>query len=181
MLSGLQAVTNDINSGGEVNVPKDIAAIVERGMTCLDNVAYWGAPNATRSVIWTLLPGADEGKPDPQKTMQESMAIGERTGVRLPHAMNAVAAQASGDPARIRAALRAYAASVGEDKPVNAEYRLFNSMASLMVRSVADRYWTENTGVRVAEGGYTSFWDEAADDGLGDLGIDLFGDEGSGN
>ena len=37
MISGLQAVTNDINSGGSVNVPKDIAAIVERGMVCLDN------------------------------------------------------------------------------------------------------------------------------------------------
>lgn len=179
MLSGLQAVTNDINSGGEVNVPKDIAAIVERGMACLDNVAYWGAPNATRSVIWTLLPGADEGKPNPQKTMEESMVIGERTGVRLPHAMNAVSAQASGDSARIRAALRAYAASLGEDKPVNADYKLLNSMAGLMVRSVADRYWTEHTGVRMADGGLTTFWDETADDGLGDLGFDLFGEEGA--
>lgn len=35
MLSGLQAVTNDINSGGEVEVPKYIAAIVERGMACV--------------------------------------------------------------------------------------------------------------------------------------------------
>ena len=182
MLSGLQAVTNDINSGGEVNVPKDIAAIVERGMVCLDNTQFWGAPNATRSVIWTLLPGADEGKPDPQQTMKEAMAIGERTGVRLPHAMNAVAAQASGDPQRIREALRAYAASLGEDKPVNPEYRLFNEMAGQMVRSVADRYWTEHTGVRVAEGGYTNFWDEQATDSLGDLGLDLFGDDdGSSN
>ncbi len=65
MISGLQAVTNDINSGGSVNVPKDIAAIVERGMVCLDNQKFWGAPNATRAVIWTLLPGANEGKPDP--------------------------------------------------------------------------------------------------------------------
>jgi len=32
MISGLQAMTNDINSGGQVGVPKDIAAIVERGM-----------------------------------------------------------------------------------------------------------------------------------------------------
>lgn len=177
MLSGLQAVMNDINSGGEINVPKDIAAIVERGMACLDNNQFWGAPNATRSVIWTLLPGADEGKPDPQKTMQEAMALGERSGVRLPHAMNAVAAQASGDPERIRTALREYAASTGEDKPINSEYKLFNSMAAMMVRSVADRYWTENTGVRASEGGMTTFWDEQPDDGLGDLGFDLFGDD----
>ncbi|MFC3902141.1 hypothetical protein SAMN05421749_10533 [Acinetobacter marinus] len=174
MLSGLQAVTNDINSGGEVEVPKDIAAIVERGMACLDNTQFWGAPNATRAVIWQLLPGAEEGKPDPQQTLRDSMAIGERTGVRLPHALYAVAAQASGDPARIREALRAYGNSLGEDKAVNPDYRLVNTMSGLMVRAVADRYWTENTGVRMADGGYTTFWDEQPDDGLGDLGNDLF-------
>ena len=41
MLSGLQAMTNDINSGGAVHVPKDIAAVVERGMVCLDNAKFW--------------------------------------------------------------------------------------------------------------------------------------------
>ena len=174
MLSGLQAVTNDINSGGEVEVPKDIAAIVERGMACLDNEKFWGTPNATRAVIWQLLPGAEEGKPDPQQTLRDSMAIGERTGVRLPHALYAVAAQASGDPARIREALRAYGNSIGEGKAVNPDYRLVNTMAGMMVRSVADRYWTENTGVRMADGGYTTFWDETPDDGLGDFGDDLF-------
>ncbi len=174
MLSGLQAVTNDINSGGEVEVPKDIAAIVERGMACLDNEQFWGTPNATRAVIWQLLPGAEEGKPDPQQTLRDSMAIGERTGVRLPHALYAVAAQASGDPARIREALRAYGNSIGEGKTVNPDYRLVNTMAGLMVRSVADRYWTENTGVRMADGGFNTFWDETPDDGLGDLGADLF-------
>ena len=177
MLSGLQAVTNDINSGGEVNVPKDIAAIVERGMVCLDNTQFWGAPNATRSVIWTLLPGADEGKPDPQQTMKDAMALGERSGVRLAHAMNAVSAQASGNSEKIREALRAYAESIGTDKPINPEYRLFDAMAGQMVRAVADRYWTEHTGVRMAEGGLTTFWDDSADDGLGDLGLDLFGDD----
>ncbi|MFX7194157.1 hypothetical protein ABTI46_20285, partial [Acinetobacter baumannii] len=86
-----------INSGGSVNVPKDIAAIVERGMVCLDNQKFWGAPNATRAVIWTLLPGANEGKPDPYETLKQSVQIGEQKGVRLSHALYAVAAQASGD------------------------------------------------------------------------------------
>jgi hypothetical protein len=78
MVSGLQAMTNDINSGGAINVPKDIAGIVERGMTCLDNEKFWGAPMATRAVIWTLLPGAGDGKPEPYATMKESMQIGEK-------------------------------------------------------------------------------------------------------
>lgn len=78
LVSGLQAITNDINSGGSVNVPKDIAGIVERSMTCLDNTKFWGAPNATRAVIWTLLPGAGDGKPDPYTTLKQSAQIGEQ-------------------------------------------------------------------------------------------------------
>lgn len=173
MLSGLQSMTNDINSGGQVNVPKDIAAIVERGMTCLDNTKFWGAPNATRAVIWTLLPGAGDGKPDPYQTLKQSMQIGEQKGVRLSHALYAVAAQASGDDAKIRDALRSYAASQAEDKPVNPEFRLIDSMAGQMVQGIADRYWTENTGVRAADDGMSVFWDDQGTTGDDDLFSDL--------
>ncbi|MEN8381939.1 hypothetical protein [Acinetobacter radioresistens] len=160
MISGLQAMTNDINSGGEANVPKDIAAIVERGMTCLDNNKFWGAPQATRAVIWTLLPGSGDGKPDPYQTLKQSVQIGEQKGVRMSHALYAIAAQASGDDNKIRDALRTYHASLAEDKPINPDYRLIDTMAGMMVRGISDRYWTENTGVRTAEGGMSSFWDE---------------------
>ena len=169
MLSGLQAMTNDINSGGAVNVPKDIAAVVERGMACLDNTKFWGAPMATRAVIWILLPGAGDGKPDPTETLQQSMKIAEQKGVRLAFAMNAVAAQASGDDAKLRAALKAYADSATEDKPVNSEFRLFDVMAGQMVKGIADRYWTENTGVRSTDEGLTVFWDDQASAGDDEL------------
>lgn len=176
MLSGLQAMTNDINSGGEVNVPKDIAAIVERGMVCLDNNKFWGVPNATRAVIWTLLPGAGDGKPDPWLTLKQSMAVGEQKGVRLPHAMYALAAQANGDSAKIRDALRSYAESRAEGKAVNPNFKLLDSMGGLIVRGVSDRYWTENTGIRTGDGGMTMFWDDKA--GAGEL-DDLFSGDGA--
>ena len=169
MLSGLQAMTNDINSGGAVNVPKDIAAIVERGMTCLDNNKFWGAPNATRAVIWTLLPGAGDGKPDPYVTLKQSMEIGEQKGVRLSHALYAIAAQASGDDAKVRDALRAYDASRAEEKPVNPEFRLIDGMAGQMIQGIADRYWTENTGVRAADDGTRVFWDDKGAEGDDEL------------
>lgn len=160
MVNGLQAMTNDINSGGAINVPKDIAGIVERGMACLDNEKFWGAPMATRAVIWTLLPGAGDGKPEPYATMKESMQIGEKKGVRLAHALYAVAAQASGDDAKLRDAFRSYAAATGEDKPANPQFRLIDKMAGLMVRGIADRYWTENTGIRATDEGLSTFWDD---------------------
>ena len=172
LLSGLQAVTNDINSGGSVNVPKDIAAVVERGMTCLDNEQFWGAPNAVRAAIWTLLPGADEGKPDPWQVMKSSAAIGEREGVRLPHALYVIAAQATGDETKIRDALRTYGHSLGEGKAVNKTYRLVDAIARQMIQNASDRYWTEHTGMRTPEDGYDHFWDESAVD---DSGLSLDG------
>lgn len=41
LVTGLQAVINDIAAQGAVNVPKDIAAVVDRGMECLDNEKFW--------------------------------------------------------------------------------------------------------------------------------------------
>jgi hypothetical protein len=161
MLSGLQSMTNDINSGGAVNVPKDIAAVVERGMTCLNNEKFWGAPEATRAVIWTLLPGAGDGKPDPYQTLKQSTQIGEKKGVRLSHAMYAVAAQASGDDAKIRDALKTFAQARSDEKPVNPQFKLIDSMAAPMVKGISDRYWTEHTGVRTADDGMEQFWDES--------------------
>ncbi|ENV81386.1 hypothetical protein F941_02944 [Acinetobacter bouvetii DSM 14964 = CIP 107468] len=161
LLSGLQSMTNDINSGGAVNVPKDIAAVVERGMTCLNNEKFWGAPEATRAVIWTLLPGAGDGKPDPYQTLKQSTQIGEKKGVRLSHAMYAVAAQASGDDAKIRDALKTFAQARSDEKPVNPQFKLIDSMAASMVKGISDRYWTEHTGVRTADDGMEQFWDES--------------------
>lgn len=160
MISGLQAMTNDINSGGAINVPKDIAAVVERGMTCLDNAKFWGAPNAARAVIWTLLPGAGDGKPDPYQTLKESVQLGEQKGVRLSHALYAVAAQASGDDVKIRDALKTFAASRSEEKPVNQQFKLIDSMSQNMVQGISDRYWTEHTGIRTSDDGMQRFWDD---------------------
>ena len=164
MLSGLQAMTNDINSGGAVHVPKDIAAVVERGMVCLDNAKFWGAPEATRAVIWTLLPGAGDGKPEPYQTLKQSMQIGEQKGVRLSHALYAVAAQASGDDVKVRDALRSFSNARSESKPVNPQFKLIDSMAGSMVQGISDRYWTENTGTRGSDEGMQTFWDEANND-----------------
>lgn len=160
MISGLQAMTNDINSGGAVHVPKDIAAIVERGMVCLDNAKFWGAPEAARAVIWTLLPGAGDGKPDPYQTLKQSVQLGEQKGVRLSHALYAVAAQASGDDAKIRDALKTFATARSEEKPVNPQFRLVDSMAQNMVQGISDRYWTEHTGIRSGDDGMQRFWDD---------------------
>lgn len=161
MIAGLQAVTNDIASQGSVNVPKDIAAVVERGMKCLDNEQFWGTPLAIRAAIWVLLPGAGEGKPDPWQTIKDSTRLGERKGVRLAHAIYALAAQSTGKDDLIRDALKTYGKSVDQNMPVNPKYKLFDAMGGHQVWGIADRYWTEKTGKRAPEDGLTKFWDES--------------------
>src|SRR5690606_8494946 len=133
----------------------------ERGMTCRDKAKFWRAPNATRAVIWTLLPGASDGKPDPYQTLNKSTQIGEQKGVRLSHALYPVAAQASGADAKIRDGLKTFAQARTEEKPVNPQFALIDSMPAIMVGGISDRYWTENTGVRSADDGMQRFWDES--------------------
>ncbi len=158
LAAGVQAVVNDIAAQGIVGVPKDVAAVVERGMACLDNDEYWGVPMATRAAVWSLLPGASEGKPDPFTVMKDSTRVGERKGVRLAHAIYALAAQARGDEAILRDALRTYGAS--SNMAVNPKFRLLDAFGSMTVQSISDRYWTEKTGTRTPEDGYTKFWDD---------------------
>ena len=160
MIIGLQAVMNDINSGGVVGVPKDIAPVVERGMACLDNTRFWGTPNATRATIWTILPGSGDGKPDPWVTLKQSTQIAEKGGVRLAHALYALAAQANGDDAKIRDAIKTFANARSDIKPVNQEFALIDSISKAAVMGVSDRYWTEHTGTRTPENGMEQFWDE---------------------
>ena len=93
-------------------------------------------------------------------TLKQSVALGEKKGVRLSHALYAVAAQASGDDAKIRDALKQFAAARSEEKPVNPQFKLLDSMAQNMVQGISDRYWTEHTGIRASEDGMQHFWDE---------------------
>ena len=120
------------------------------------------------------MPGAGDGKPEPYQTLKQSMQIGEQKGVRLSHALYAVAAQASGDDAKIRDALKSFAAARTEEKPINPQFKLIDSMAATMVQGISDRYWTENTGVRTADDGMSRFWDEQ--DNASEL-DDLFGED----
>ncbi len=172
LVTGLQAVTSDINAGGTINVPKDIAAVVERSMKCLNNEKFWGTPLAVRAAIWTLLPGASDGKPDPFQTLKDSTRLGEKSGVRLPHAIYAMAAQATGKDELIRDALRTYGKSIENNMPVNAKYRLFDAMGGEMVRGISDRYWTDKTGTRTPENGLVQFWDEKPADDTGGINLE---------
>lgn len=158
LITGLQAVLNDITAQQAVGVPMDIAAKAERAFTCLDNKKWWGVPSAARAVIWNVLPGADAGK-DVWATFNASMQLGEEAGIRLPHAMYALSAVGKDDQARVRDAIRRFA-NVKEDFKPNPQYRLADSMAAMIITVLSDRLWTEGVGTRTPPGSLGKFWDE---------------------
>jgi hypothetical protein len=135
-------------------------------MGCLDNNKWWGVPVAIRAAIWNIMPGG--GPADPWKTLQDSMAIGKREGVRLPYAIYAIAAYAKDDKPRMMDAFRQYAATnadpnatdsgAGDAPPTAApapaftqseRYRVFDQFGSMIITGLEDRYWTEKEGHRI--------------------------------
>lgn len=167
-VGGLQAMQNDIAAQQAVGVPTDIAPMVERGMNCLDNTKWWGVPQAGRAVVWSIIPGASEGK-DVQGTFDSAMSIGEQKGVRLAHVMAAVAAQSTDDKARLRSIIKRFS-SIQDFKP-NADYRLLDAISASQITNISDRLWTQNAGTRTPIGSLGKFWDEKAG---GDINADSF-------
>lgn len=169
LVSGLQAVLNDITAGQVVGVPLDIAAKAERAFGCLDNKKWWGVPLAARAVIWNTLPGADEGK-DVWGAFNASMLIGEEAGVRLPHALYTLSAVGKDDKARIRDGIKRYA-NVKEGFKPNKQYELVDGLAGYVITTVSDRLWTEGTGTRTPPGMLGKFWDEKPEQA--ETGVDI--------
>lgn len=156
-LGGLQAMQNDMASQQAVGVPTDIAPKADFAMKCLSNAKWWGIPLATRAVVWSLVPGGSEGK-DVKGAFDLSMGLGERSGVRVPHAMAAVAAVSADDRARAKEVIRRFA-NVKNFKQ-NTDYRFVDEISISLVQIISDRYWTEATGTRTPIGGLGKFWDD---------------------
>lgn len=161
IMSGLQALVNDITAQQVVGVPMDIAAKAERAFSCLDNNKWWGVPLAARAVVWNTLPGADEGK-DVWAAFNQAMVIGEKAGVRLPHAFYAISALGKDDKARLRDGIKRYV-NVKEDFKANPQYRLVDALAGMVIGGLSDKLWTEGVGTRTPPGMLGKFWDEKAE------------------
>jgi hypothetical protein len=159
MVGGVQALLNDGVADGSVGVPRDIAAKVERGASCLNNEQWWGTPRGIRASIWNILPMLAPANAQPWEELQRASETGFRDGVRLGSAMYALAAYSQGDDAHLRKAIRDFAAN---DKNINQEYKMLDTMAATIIHGISDRLWTEATGRRTPIGGLGTFWDDAA-------------------
>ena len=159
-IAGMQSVMSDLRSQSAVNVPKDIAMKAVRGLQCVDNVRWWGLPQALQAGIWVMMPDTAPKGVDPWLEMENAGRIGTAAGVRMAHAIEVVIAEGSGNTQQLRAAIRRHADSL-KTMPSKAEYRMMDVMASRQILAVSDRLWTEATGSRTPVGGFGTFWDDA--------------------
>ncbi|MEH6560560.1 MAG: hypothetical protein V7713_03970 [Marinobacter sp.] len=151
LLTGLQAVVNDANSGARAGIPRNIAPQAERAATCVDNAKTGGLPNAVRAMVWLLLPDTrPELSPDPWKVLENSSATGVKVGMRASMALEAVAAETFGRTDVLADVIRRF--TEAEDTiEVWDEYRLVDHVAEYIIRFSSDKYWTAEYGYRTPQ------------------------------
>lgn len=175
-LSGLQAVLSDLRSQTVVGVPKDIAMKSVRGIQCVDNVKWWGLPQALQAGLWIMMP---DSTPKGIKVWDEMAAaeqVATATGVRLAHAIAVIIADGTGHNQEMRDAIRVHGQSL-KVKERNTQYALIDLLATRHVQAISDRLWIEGTGARTPVGSLGTFWDDQVESSMGDIDIDdLLGD-----
>ncbi|MDC0661650.1 hypothetical protein [Marinobacter sp. SS21] len=151
LLTGMQSIVNDANSGAMAGVPRNIAPQAERAAQCLDNEKWGGLPNAIRSLVWLLIPDTQPSlAPDPWRVFKDSSRLGIESGLRASMALEAVAAETFGRPDVLEDVLKRYVES--EDRfEVREEYRLVDKIAGEVMVFTSDKYWTANYGYRTPQ------------------------------
>ena len=159
LLDGIQAIMNDVASGGSADVPLDIAAKVGRGAACLDNEKWWGLPNAIQAAIWITIPGNKPVDRDPVKVMEQAIQTGLQQGMRITQVLAAQVYLGQGDTTRVKTIIRNHAKEKAQT-PGNQAFKILDEVATVQLQAISDRLWTEATGKRTPMGGLGTFWDD---------------------
>ncbi|MBE0486786.1 MAG: hypothetical protein IBX51_11655 [Marinobacter sp.] len=156
LVTGLQAIVNDANSGAMAGIPRNIAPQAERAVQCIDNEKWAGVPNAVRALVWLLLPDTRPPmSPDPWRVLANSRALGFEGGHRVASALEVVAAETFGRPDVLEDALRA-AANAENSMKVSEDYRLLDAVARRILLHASDKHWAANYGYRTPSNSFGS-------------------------
>lgn len=151
LLTGMQAIVNDANSGAMAGVPRNIAPQAERAAQCVDNEKWGGLPNAIRALVWLLLPDTRPAlSPDPWMVLENSSEMGIEKGIRASMALEAVAAETFGRPDVLEKVIARFAES-NATIDVWEEYRLVDMVAHDVIQFSSDKHWIANYGYRTPQ------------------------------
>ncbi|PSF08085.1 hypothetical protein C7H08_10190 [Marinobacter halophilus] len=156
LVTGLQAIVNDANSGAMAGIPRNIAPQAERAVRCIDNEQWGGVPSAVRALVWLLLPDTRPPmSPDPWQVLEHNRELGFDRGFRVASALEVVAAETFGRPDVLAAALEAAAEAEGSMK-VSSAYRLLDGVARRVLMHASDKHWAANYGYRTPSNSFGS-------------------------
>ena len=148
LAAGAQAVIDNGKARGRADVPRSIAAQVERSADCVDNEKWAGLPRALQASIWVLLPDLRPSEDvDPWATLKNSRELGFERGLRTSAALELLMAENVGRDEVIEESL-AYLARTRDQFQVNPEYSLPDLVGMRIAWAVSDRIWTEQYGYR---------------------------------
>ncbi len=159
LISGLQALSNDIASSGNAKVPLNMAAKIGRAASCLDNEKWWGVPDAMQAAIWIMIPGNTPADKNPGQILDDSMKLGTQQGIRLPHVLAAQVYLGLGETEKVKQIIRDHRSSTTQVAG-NQDYAILNQISVLLIQQFSDRLWTEATGKRTPLGKLGAFWDD---------------------
>lgn len=156
MVSALQALQHDMASENAVGIPLDVPAKAGRGAMCLNNERWWGVPQAIRALVWTVLPGEAPEGADPWQELDAAAALGMKSGVRLPQAIQAQAAAGAGKDDVLRSVITAHGESI-RTVPSASKWATVDRIATEQILYLSDRFWTEAEGHRTPFGQLGTF------------------------
>jgi len=159
LMDGLQAVLNDLASGGSANVPLDISLKVGRGAGCLDNKRWWGLPSAIQAAIWVNFPAHKPDTADPLQLLDKAVNIGLQQGMRIAQVIAAKIYIGLGHSERVKQIIRNNI-ETRDSIVTNPEFLFLDQVASMQLLSISDCMWTEATGKRTPIDGLGTFWDD---------------------
>jgi hypothetical protein len=151
LLTGMQAIVNDANSGALAGIPRNIAPQAERAASCINNEKWGGLPNAVRALVWLLLPDTrPASSPDPWVVLKTSSELGIKSGIRASLALEAVAAETFGRPDVLADAIARFVAA---ENTINvwSDYQLVDKSAGKVIRFSSDKYWASHYGYRTPQ------------------------------
>lgn len=148
VLTGLQAIVNDANSGARAGVPRNIAPQAERAARCIANEKWAGIPNAVRALVWLLLPDTQPHlAANPWDVLEDSVQLGIDQGFRVSSALKIIAAETFGKPEAMEEALKEFAAAEKNMK-TSETFALLDTVAKKLVMHASDKHWVSNYGYR---------------------------------
>ncbi len=159
LISGLQALLNDIASAGDAHVPLDIGAKIGRAVRCLNNDKWWGVPEAIQASLWLSIPGHQPADKQPMQILHQALQTGSQQGITISHVLAVQVHSGLGHTEKVKQIIRQQS-QAKISRTEHPGYQLLNQMAYLQMQQFSDRLWTAATGSRTPIGEMGSFWDD---------------------